>query len=236
MMRFALILGILFGLLHESQAQVGVYSASGSWVHVKIKAKTPGTATNRSFTEDFSDNRNRWLIGRRGAYAFDMSQNTYRIYKQASDSPASAFSYISIPTALNLNKVDTFMVQVELAGPSGIIPDAGLLIGVKDSLNYCHFRINNKNQVSVKYVINGLSYTIYMRGDYVPAGIPLSATKNTLTVRRKGEQIHFYLNGREIPTSPYQFRQYQGNGIGFVSTTDGTTFRNLTVSVGTTSR
>ncbi|KAA9354562.1 hypothetical protein [Larkinella humicola] len=232
MMRFALILGVLFSLLGESQAQVGVYSASGSWVHVKIKAKNAASASNRLFMETFTDNRNRWLIGRRGAYGYDMSQNAYHIYKQADDSPTSAFSYVSIPTALNLNKLDTFMVQVDLAGPSGIIPDAGLLIGVKDSLNYCHFRINNKNQVSVKYVINGLSYTIYMRGDYVPAGIPLSTTKNTLTVRKKGEQIHFYLNGREIPTSPYQFRQYQGNGIGFVSTTDGTQFRNLTVSAG----
>jgi hypothetical protein len=171
MKRIAIFLGILFSLMNESQAQVGVYSASGSWVHVKIKSKTPTSASSRLFTDDFSDNHNGWLIGRRGAYAYDMSQNTYHIYKQASDSPSSGFSYISLPTAINLNKVDTFMVQVDLAGPSGIIPDAGLLIGVKDSLNYCHFRINNKNQVSVKYVINGLSYTIYMRGDYVPSRI-----------------------------------------------------------------
>lgn len=235
-MRFALILGVLFSLITESQAQIGVYSASGSWVHVKIKSKNPATASNRLFIEDFGDNRNRWIIGRKGDYSYDMSQNAYHIYKQASSSQASAFSVVKMPATLNLNKLDTFMVQVDLAGPSGIIPDAGLLIGVKDSLNYCHFRINNKNQVSVKYVINGLSYTIYMRGDYVPAGIPLSATKNTLTVRKKGDHIHFYLNGREIPTSPYQFRQYQGTGIGFVSNTDGTVFRNLTVSAGAASR
>ncbi|RRA97669.1 hypothetical protein [Larkinella rosea] len=235
-MRFAMILGVLLALFGESLAQVGVYSASGSWVHVKIKSKTSGPASNRLFTEDFSDNRNRWLIGRKGDYSYDISQNMYHIYKQASNSPASGQSIIKLPPTFDLNKLDTFMVQVDLAGPSGIIPDAGLLLGVKDSLNYCHFRINNKNQVSVKYVINGLSYTIYMRGDYVPAGIPLSATKNTLTVRKKTDQIHFYLNGREIPTSPYQFRQYQGTGIGFVTTTDGTTFQNLMISSGAASR
>ncbi|GAB3917143.1 hypothetical protein [Larkinella terrae] len=235
MTRIVILLGVLLSLISKSQAQVGVYSASGSWVHVKIKPKLSAAST-RLLTDDFSDNHNRWRIGQRGAYLFDLYQNSYRVRKQATESQSTAFSYIPMPPAINLNKVDTFMVQVDLAGPSGIIPDAGLLLGVKDSLNYCHFRINNKNQVSVKYVINGLSYTIYMRGDYVPAGIPLSATKNTLTVRKKGDQIHFYLNGREIPTSPYQFRQYQGNGIGFVSTTDGTTFRNLTVSAGATSR
>ncbi|MFC5411188.1 hypothetical protein ACFPMF_17840 [Larkinella bovis] len=236
MKRIILFFGILLGLVTQSPAQVGVYSASGSWVHVKIKPKNPADASGRLFSDDFRDNRNRWRIGQRGAYSFDMAQNAYRVHKQASNTQTSAFSFIPIPTGINLNKVDTFMVQVEIGGPGGIIPDAGLLIGVRDSLNYCHFRINNKNQVSVKYVINGLSYTIYMRGDYVPAGIPLSTSQNTLTVRKKGEQIHFYLNGREIPTSPYQFRQYQGNGIGFVSNTDGTTFRNLTVSAGAPSR
>lgn len=229
MKRLAILWGLLLGLLGQTQAQVGVYSASGSWVHVKIKSKNPSSTSVRLFTDDFSDNRNRWRIGQRGAYSFDLYQNSYRIRKQASESQTAAFSFIPVPTGINLSKADTFMVQVDVTGPSGIIPDAGLLIGVKDSLNYCHFRINNKNQVSVKYVINGLSYTIYMRGDYVPAGIPLSATRNTLTIRKKGEQIHFYLNGREIPTSPYQFRQYQGNGIGFTSATDGTMFKNLTI-------
>ncbi|GAB3315797.1 hypothetical protein GCM10027299_05240 [Larkinella ripae] len=232
MKRLAILVGILFGLIGEIQAQVGVYSASSPWVYVKIKPKNAASATTRQFTDDFSDNHNRWRIGQRGAYSFDLHQNSYRIRKQASNTQTAAFSFIPVPTAINLNKVDTFMVQVDIAGPTGIIPDAGLLVGVKDSLNYCHFRINNKNQVSVKYVINGLSYTIYMRGEYVPAGIPLSATKNTLTVRKKGDQIHFYLNGREIPTSPYQFRLYQGNGVGFVSTTDGTLFKNLIVSAG----
>ncbi|MGV3557941.1 hypothetical protein [Larkinella arboricola] len=236
MIRFAIIWGILCSLMSESQAQVGVYSASSSWVHVRLKSKNPTATNSRTLTDDFSDNHNRWRIGQRGAYSFDLYQNSYRVRKQASNVQTPAFSYIPMPPAIDLNKVDTFMVQVDVAGPSGIIPDAGLLIGVKDTLNYCHFRINNKNQVSVKYVINGLSYTIYMRGDYVPAGIPLSSMKNTLAVRKKGDQIHFYVNGREIPTSPYQFRQYQGNGIGFVANTDGTLFQNLTVSTGAPSR
>ncbi|WP_460637073.1 hypothetical protein [Larkinella harenae] len=229
-MRFLLFLGILLSFVSECRAQAGTYSASSPWVYVKIKANAKTPTADRSFTDDFTNNHNRWRIGQRGAYSFDLYQNAYRIRKQTSNTKSQAFSSIPLPTGINLNKVDTFTVQVDVAGPSGIIPDAGLLLGVKDSLNYCHFRINNKNQASVKYVINGLSYTIYMRGDYVPAGIPLSVTRNTLTVRKKGEQIHFYLNGREIPTSPYQFRQYQGNGIGFVSTTDGTLFQNLRVS------
>ncbi|MGA0559178.1 hypothetical protein ACO2Q8_21145 [Larkinella sp. VNQ87] len=231
----AIVWGLLFVLMSTAQAQVGVYSASSAWVPVKIKSKKTAPTASREFHDDFSDNRNRWRIGQRGAYSFDIARNSYRVHKQAASATNSAFSFIPLPTSLNLNKVDTFMVQVDVAGPTGIIPDAGLLVGVKDSLNYCHFRINNKNQVSVKYVINGLSYTIYMRGEYVPAGIPLSTARNTLTVRKKGDQIHFYLNGREIPTSPYQFRQYQGNGIGFVSTTDGTTFQNLTVTASASS-
>lgn len=235
-MRFLLFMGILLGFINECQAQAGTYSASSPWVYVKIKAKTTTAAFDRSFTDSFTDNRNRWRIGQRGSYSFDLYQNSYRVRKQASTTKTQAFSFIPLPTGINLNKVDTFTVQVDISGPNGIIPDAGLLLGVKDSLNYCHFRINNKNQASVKYVINGLSYTIYMRGDYVPAGIPLSVNRNTLTVRKKGEQIHFYLNGREIPTSPYQFRQYQGNGIGFVSTTDGTLFQNLRVNISGASR
>ncbi|WP_128544882.1 hypothetical protein [Larkinella soli] len=231
-MRFAVLIWAVLCFASAGKAQTGTYSATGDWVYVKIKP-TPPPAVIRSFEEDFTDNRNRWRIGQRGAYSYDISQKGYRVRKMAGADPQTpAFSYIPLPPAIQLNKVDTFSVQVDITGPGGQIPDAGLLLGVRDSLNYCHFRINNKHQVSIKYVINGLSYTIYMRGDYVPAGGRLSTTKNTLTVRKTGEQIHFYLNNREVPTSPYQFRQYQGNGIGFVANTDGTVFRNLTVGIG----
>jgi hypothetical protein len=80
--------------------------------------------------------------------------------------------------------------------------------------------------------VNGVAQANYMMGKPTVAKVPISTTRNTLTIRRTGEQLHFYINGKEVEDSPHPFRPFKDNGVGFISFTEAVKFQYLTVQIG----
>ncbi|MEZ0611533.1 hypothetical protein ACAW74_23680 [Fibrella sp. WM1] len=194
--------------------------------------------TSRSFLETFADNHNGWLTGRRNGFELELADdNSYYIRSQRPVDNGQSLarpgrSYIKLPDNLNLNRADTFTVSVEMVMPPGIAPDAGLLIGVKDTSNYCQFRLLDKNKVALYTRVNGTSQAGYMAGKPTLAKVPIDVKRNTLTIRRTGDQLHFYINGREVEDSPHPFKPFKGNGVGFISYANAVKFQYLTVQLG----
>ncbi|CCH54177.1 hypothetical protein BN8_03322 [Fibrisoma limi BUZ 3] len=183
------------------------------------------------FRESFESNNNLWLVGRRNGYEFEIAKGGYYIRKALPPSPKPAQCYIKLPQSVNLNKAASFTVTVDMVVPPGVKPDAGLLIGVKDAENNCQFRIVGTNQVSIKTVVNGTSFAQYMPGKLTDPKVPVDPVQNTLTVRKAGDKLHFYINGREVENSPHDFRLFNGNGIGFISASTTVKFLNLQVQL-----
>ncbi|CCG99878.1 hypothetical protein FAES_1869 [Fibrella aestuarina BUZ 2] len=202
------------------------------------KPSTAPKGTSRSFLETFADNHNGWLTGRRNGFELELADdNSYYIRSQRPVDNGQSLarpgrSYIKLPDNLNLNRADTFTVSVEMVMPPGIAPDAGLLIGVKDTSNYCQFRLLDKNKVALYTRVNGTSQAGYMAGKPTLAKVPIDVKRNTLTIRRTGDQLHFYINGREVEDSPHPYRPFKGNGIGFISYANAVKFQYLTVQLG----
>lgn len=192
----------------------------------------------RSFLETFADNRNGWLTGRRNGFELEIAEdNSYYIRSarppEASRSlPRPGRSYIKLPDNLNLNRADTFTVSVEMVTPPGVSPDGGLLIGVKDTSNYCQFRLLDKAKVALYTRIDGVSQPSYMTGKPTLAKVPIDPKRNTLTIRRTGPELHFFINGREVEDSPHPYRPFKGNGVGFITYANAVKFQYLTVQVG----
>jgi hypothetical protein len=222
-------------------------STSATVTTTKPKPTTAVAATPKSsnkptptktFLETFTDNRNGWLVGRRNGFELEIANdNSYYIRSQrpvedGKSLPRPGRSYIKLPENLNLNRADTFTVSVEIVMPPGIEPDAGLLIGVKDTSNYCQFRLLDRTKVALYTRVDGMSQATYMTGKPTTAKVPIDAKRNTLTIRRTGNELHFYINGKEVEDSPHPFRPFRGNGIGFISYANAVKFQYLTVQVG----
>jgi len=211
----------------------------------KPAAKSPATAAPvakpattaakpavRTFLETFADNHNGWLIGKRNGFDLEVAKDSYYIRKQKDSKNRPGRSYIKLPDDLSLNKADTFTVSVEMTIPPNVEPDGGLLIGVKDTSNYCQFRLIGTSKVALYTRVNGVAQSNYMMGKPTTAKVTISPTRNTLTIRRTGEQLHFYVNGREVEDSPHPFRPFKGNGVGFISYAEAVKFQYLTVQLG----
>ena len=196
------------------------------------KATESATAKTNSFLETFADNHNGWLVGKRNGFVLEVAKDSYYIRKEKPDISRPGRSYIKLPDDLNLNKADTFTVSVEMVVPANVEPDGGLLIGVKDTSNYCQFRLIGTSKVSLYTRVNGTAMATYMPGKPTNAKVPIDAVRNTLTIRRTGDDLHFYVNGKEVEDSPHIFKNFKGNGVGFISFTEATKFQYLTVQVG----
>ena len=199
-----------------------------------VALKTDESAKERttSFLETFADNHNGWLVGKRNGFSLEVAKDSYYIRKEKPDLARPGRSYIKLPDDLNLNKADTFTVSVEMVVPANVEPDGGLLIGVKDTSNYCQFRLIGTSKVSLYTRVNGTAMATYMPGKPTNAKVPIDPVRNTLTIRRTGEDLHFFINGKEVEDSPHSFRNFKGNGVGFISFTEATKFQYLTVQVG----
>jgi hypothetical protein len=196
------------------------------------KATEPAPAKTNSFLETFADNHNGWLVGKRRGFILEVAKDSYYIRKEDPSVTRPGRSYIKLPDDLNLNKADTFTVSVEMVVPANVQPDGGLLIGVKDTSNYCQFRLMGTSKVSLYTRVNGKAMATYMPGKPTPAKVPIDPVRNTLTIRRTGDELHFYVNGKEVEDSPHAFKNFKGNGVGFISFTEATKFQYLTVQVG----
>ncbi|GAB3639551.1 hypothetical protein GCM10027423_01870 [Spirosoma arcticum] len=185
-----------------------------------------------AFTGDFVTNRNGWKAGNKGDYYYQIGVGKYNIRKRNVNTNQIAFSYVPLPTEINLNIAETFTIKVDVVADSGRVPTGGLLFGVADSLNYCAFSLNSRGEVSIIRVSNGMTFSDYMPGDYFRPGVLLEKNRDRLTIRRTGDVLHFFINEQEVRSSPYPFRMLPGNGIGLTTTGYWTSFQKLTVTLG----
>ena len=185
-----------------------------------------------AFTGDFSTNRNGWKAGSKGDYYYQIGLGRYDIRKRNTNTKQVAFSAVELPADINLNRADLFTIKVDVLADSGRIPTGGLLFGVKDSLNYSAFTLNAKGEVSILRVANGKTFSDYMPGDFFSPGVSVEKNRNRLSIQRKGDVLHFYINAQEIRSSPYPFKMLSGNGIGLTSSAYWTSFQKLTVTLG----
>ena len=235
----------LFSLIGLAQrAKTTIYSASSEWQKVTLKPTarlTPnrGEATTTAspdfrpaFTGDFATNRNGWKAGNQGDYSYQIGMGRYSVRKRNVNTRQVAFSTVALPTDINLNNADQFTIKVDVLADSGRVPTGGVLFGVIDSLNYCAFTLNEKGDVSITRVANGETFSDYMPGDFFSPGVPVDKNRNRLSIRRKGDALHFYVNEQEVRSSPYPFRMLSGNRIGLTSSGYWTSFQKLTVTLG----
>ena len=185
-----------------------------------------------AFTGDFATNRNGWKAGNKGDYNYQIGLGKYNIRKRNVNTSQVAFSYVPLPGYINLNIAETFTIKVDVVADSSRIPVGGLLFGVADSLNYCAFSLNSKGEISIIRVANGQTFSDYMTGDFFQPGVLVDINRNRLMIRRNGQALHFYINDREVRSSPYPFRMLPGNGIGLTTTGYWTSFQKLTVTLG----
>ena len=196
-----------------------------------LSASNP-TGYRPAFAADFVTNRNGWKSGNKGDYQYQIALGKYNIRKRNVSTNQTAFSYIPLPTDINLNIAETFTIKVDVVADSNRIPTGGILFGVADSLNYCAFSLNSNGEVSIVRVVNGATFGDYMPGDYFKSGVLIEKNRDRLTIRRNDEALHFYVNDREVRSSPYLFRMLSGNGIGLTTTGYWTSFQKLLVTLG----
>jgi hypothetical protein len=234
--------------------QPTIQSSSSTWQHVKIDAparSAPASAITSStvyrssrtaptnpegyrpaFTGDFATNRNGWKAGRFGDYYYEIGNGTYQIQKKDVRAQQAAFSYVDLPTNIDLNQSNQFTIKVDVVADSGRVATGGILFGVKDSLNYSAFTTNQAGQVTIVRVVNGRPLSDYMSEVPVSPGVPLDKNRNRLSIRRSRGALRFYVNEQEIRSSPYEFRMLSGNGIGVTASGYWTSFQKLTVTMG----
>lgn len=246
----------------QQTPQPMVYSASSAWQRVTLKPTaqlsktgptnrtesfaganrngdvsartTPPVGYRPAFTGDFVTNRNRWRAGNLGDYRYEIGMGSYTIRKRNGRTQKAAFSSVALPQEINLNRAEVFTIKLDVLADSGQVPTGGLLFGVKDSLNFCAFTTNSQGEISIRRVANGETFADYMPGAFFGPGpdVPIEKNRNRLMVKRRGEYLHFYVNEREVRSSPYLFRMLSGNGIGLTSLGYWTSFQKLSVTVG----
>lgn len=196
-------------------------------------ATTPTTTDyHPAFTADFATNRNAWKAGNRGDYNYQIGLGRYSVRKRKTDTRQTAFSTVELPSNIVLNHADLFTIKADVLADSGQVPSGGIVFGVKDSLNYSAFTLNNKGEIAILRVANGEPVSDYMSGDYFAPGVPVDKNYDRLTIRRIGEELHFYVNEREVRSSPYEFKTLAGNGIGVTASGYWTSFQKLSVTLG----
>lgn len=213
-----------------------VASASGTSSSVPEagprRPASAGSGYRPAFTGDFATNRNGWKAGVKGDYQYQIGMGKYNILKRKLNTQRAAFSFVSLPTAINLNIADEFTIKVDVVADSGRVPTGGLVFGVSDSLNYSAFILNGGGDVTIVRMADGQAFSDYMPGDPFKPGVPVEKNRNRLIIRRKGDRLHFYINEQEVRSSPYPFRMLSGNGIGFITTGYWTSFQKLSVTLG----
>lgn len=234
--------------------QPTIQSASSTWERVLLEAPTRPRADANivtstvyrptrtapanpdgyrpAFTGDFATNRNGWKAGHEGDYSYKIGSGTYDIQKLNARTQQAAFSFVELPTNIDLNQSSQFTIKVDVVADSGRVPTGGIVFGVKDSLNYNAFTTNQAGQVVIVRVVNGQPLSDYMSAIPVRAGVPLDKNRNRLSIRRNRGALRFYVNEQEIRSSPYEFRLLSGNGIGVTSSGYWTSFQKLSVTTG----
>ena len=237
------------GTAQNRRSKIVTYSATSAWTNVTLQAPAqPVQATTRpantrpatptptegfrpAFTGDFVTNRNGWQAGSIGDYQYQIGTGVYNVRKRNPDTKQMAFSFVPLPTQINLNLADYFTIKADVVSESGRPPVGGIAFGVSDSLTYTAFQLDHSGQVSIRRLDNGRTFSDYMPGDYFNPNVVVNNNRNQLIIRRKQDKMHFYINEEEIRTSPYPFKMLGGNGIGIVTNGDWTSFQKLSVTL-----
>lgn len=194
-------------------------------------ARTTSPDFRPAFTGDFVTNRNGWKAGNSGDYHYQIGLGRYTI-RRRKVSHQIAFSHVALPADINLNSADLFTIKVDVLADSGKVPTGGVLFGVRDSLNFSAFTLNGKGEASLIHVANGQTLGNYMTGEFFNPGVPVERNRNRLTIRRKDNFLHFYINEQEIRTSPQPFKPLAGNDIGVITSAYWTSFQKFSVTLG----
>lgn len=195
-------------------------------------ARTTSPDFRPAFTGDFVTNRNGWKAGNSGDYQYQIGLGRYTIRRRKVSSHQIAFSHVALPADINLNSADLFTIKVDVLADSGKVPTGGVLFGVRDSLNFSAFTLNGKGEASLIHVANGQTLGNYMTGEFFNPGVPVERNRNRLTIRRKDNYLHFYINEQEIRTSPQPFKPLAGNDIGVITSAYWTSFQKFSVTLG----
>lgn len=184
-----------------------------------------------TFSDSFETNRYGWLTASRNGYAFAITNSSYSIRRLPSATQESGRCYIRLPAHMDLNKAESFTISVDMTVEPGQALEGGLLMGVKDVNNLTQFSFVDKSFLIIKSLRNGQTFANYMPGTPSPASVPVRKDRNTLMVNRQKDKLHFYINGQEIESSPYDFHNFNGTGIGFIVGKSAVKFQNLFVRV-----
>ncbi len=187
-----------------------------------------------TFAERFDDNHNFWSDGTIDGYTYELAPfyNSYFIRREAGKrSSKPGLTFVALPADIDLNRAESFTLSVDIIVPKDSPFDGGLMFGALNDKNYCHFQLRGEKEASIKWVVNGGNMASYMPGTYLPTGKLIQPLRNTLRVVKEKDQLHFFINDRELQESPYDFRQFRGNKVGFISSGDAVKFQNLTVVV-----
>jgi hypothetical protein len=229
-MKISLCLLALFPWVAQAQ-QESVQSATSSWLSVETTPVSPfRTPSGLGFTETFGEeNKNNWPTGLRAGFTYTLKPIGYQIERRSADTSRVARAWVTLSNRLNLNKIDTFLIQIDLLPQTDSYPAGGLLFGVADSLNYNQVRLVGKDRVMVQQVVNGKADLAVIPTRLTRANVDLRPGRNRIAVWRRGNQLHIFVNEKELPTSPMPFRPFKGNGVGVVMTGNWLSFRNLSV-------
>lgn len=190
------------------------------------KSTRPALAT---FTDAFERNTHGWFTGIRKGYEFEINKGSYYIRRLPDAKQEAGRCYVDLPANMDLTKADSFTISVEMTAAPGEVPTGGILFGVQDVENMTQFSVADLNNVVIKHIRGSRTFASYMPGNKSPAGVPIANNTNKLTIRKQADKLHFYINEQEIESSPYEFRPFKGNGIGFITGESTMKFRNLQV-------
>ena len=190
-----------------------------------------GRSAVKPFTDTFRRNEHGWLTGKRKGYEFEIADGSYYIRRMPSAAQESGRCYVNLPATMNLNTAQSFTISVEMTTAPGQTPQGGLLLGVQNVDNLVQFALADQQQVVIRSLSAGQSQPGYMAGKRTPAGVPINPDQNKLTVTKQADKLFFFVNGQEIAGSPYAFKPFKGNGVGFIAGETDIKLQNLSVMV-----
>ena len=158
--------------------------------------------------EDFSDNGLKWDTKKNETAEAEINKGVYEIKYNAS----SGSYYYWTPHEIPFNNDEDFYAELKIKLVSG--PDNksfGLAFAAKDANNSFNFTICNLGQFTVFARDNG--HYQMLKGWTKSSAIKKKLdTYNVLGLRKKGQELHFYINGKEVYKTYYRkrFGEYFG--------------------------